>query len=84
VREATQTIPIMFVVVSDPVGGGFVTNLARPGGNITGFQNFETAIGGKWLQVALWNIFLLLIAVKIETAVPWQHRQSLLWCQMAT
>jgi putative tryptophan/tyrosine transport system substrate-binding protein len=51
VRNATQTIPIVFVVVSDPVGGGFVTNLARPGGNITGFQNFETAIGGKWLQV---------------------------------
>ena len=51
VRKATQTIPIVFVVVSDPVGGGFVTNLARPGGNITGFQNFETAIGGKWLQV---------------------------------
>jgi putative ABC transport system substrate-binding protein len=51
VRNATQTIPIVFVVVSDPVGGGFVTNLARPGGNITGFQNFEIAIGGKWLQV---------------------------------
>jgi putative ABC transport system substrate-binding protein len=51
VRDATQTIPIVFVVVSDPVGGGFVTNLAHPGGNITGFQNFETAIGGKWLQV---------------------------------
>ncbi len=51
VRKATQTIPIVFVVVSDPVGGGFVANLARPGGNITGFQNFETAIGGKWLQV---------------------------------
>jgi ABC-type uncharacterized transport system substrate-binding protein len=51
VRKATQTIPIVFVVVSDPVGGGFVTNLAHPGGNITGFQNFETAIGGKWLQV---------------------------------
>ena len=51
VREATQTIPIVFVSVSDPIGGGFVTNLAHPGGNITGFQNFETAIGGKWLQV---------------------------------
>jgi putative tryptophan/tyrosine transport system substrate-binding protein len=51
VRKATQAIPIIFVAVSDPVGGGFVTNLARPGGNITGFQNFETAIGGKWLQV---------------------------------
>jgi putative tryptophan/tyrosine transport system substrate-binding protein len=51
VQKATQTIPIVFVVVSDPVGGGFVTNLARPGGNSTGFQNFEAAIGGKWLQV---------------------------------
>ncbi len=50
-RKATQTIPIVFVVVSDPVGGGFVTNLARPGGNMTGFQNFETEIGGKWLEV---------------------------------
>jgi len=50
-REATQTIPIVFVIVSDPIGAGIVSNLARPGGNITGFQNFETAIGGKWLQV---------------------------------
>src|SRR5262249_51825375 len=51
VRKATSTIPIVFVSVSDPVEGGFVTNLARPGANITGFQNFEAAIGGKWLQV---------------------------------
>jgi putative ABC transport system substrate-binding protein len=50
-RNATQSIPIVFVVVSDPVGSGFVTNLARPGGNITGFENFQTAIGGKWLEV---------------------------------
>ena len=49
--KATQTIPVVFVVVSDPVGAGIVSNLARPGGNITGFQNFETDIGGKWLQV---------------------------------
>jgi putative ABC transport system substrate-binding protein len=51
IREATQTIPIVFVGASDPVGSGFVTNIARPGENITGFQNFETAIGGKWLDV---------------------------------
>src|ERR1019366_5895609 len=50
-KQATQTIPIVFVLVSDPVGSGLVANLARPGGNITGFQNFETAIGGKWLQL---------------------------------
>jgi len=50
-QKATGTIPIVFTNVSDPVGGGFVTNVARPGGNITGFQNFETAIGGKWLEL---------------------------------
>jgi ABC-type uncharacterized transport system substrate-binding protein len=50
-RRATQTIPVVFVVVSDPVGAGIVANLAHPGGNITGFQNFETDIGGKWLQI---------------------------------
>jgi len=50
-QKATQTIPIVFVGVSDPVESGFVTNLGRPGGNTTGFQNFETAIGGKWLDL---------------------------------
>ena len=50
VREATRIQPIVFVQVSDPVGGGFVENLARPGGNITGFTNFESEMGGKWLQ----------------------------------
>jgi putative ABC transport system substrate-binding protein len=47
----TSTIPIVFAQVSDPVGSGFVAGLARPGGNITGFQNFEPAMGGKWLGV---------------------------------
>jgi putative ABC transport system substrate-binding protein len=41
----------VFTQISDPVGGGFVSGLARPGGNITGFQNFEPAMGGKWLGV---------------------------------
>lgn len=49
--QATNAIPIVFAEVSDPVGSGFVTNLARPGGNITGFHNFETTIGGKWLEL---------------------------------
>jgi ABC-type uncharacterized transport system substrate-binding protein len=49
-REATRIQPIVFVQVSDPVGGGFIENLAHPGGNITGFTNFESEIGGKWLQ----------------------------------
>jgi putative ABC transport system substrate-binding protein len=47
----TRAIPIVFVAVSDPVESGFVTSPARPGGNVTGFHNFENAIGGKWLEV---------------------------------
>ena len=47
--KATRSIPIVFTWVSDPVGSGFVTNLPHPGGNITGFHNFQPAIGGKWL-----------------------------------
>jgi putative ABC transport system substrate-binding protein len=46
-----STIPIVFTQVSEPVDSGFVASLARPGGNITGFQNFEPAMGGKWLGV---------------------------------
>ena len=50
-HRLTRTIPIVFTQVSDPVDSGFVSSLARPGGNITGFQNFEPDIGGKWLGV---------------------------------
>ena len=51
VRQHTLSIPIVFVQVADPVSAGFVTNLARPEGNITGFTNFEFSVGGKWLQL---------------------------------
>ncbi len=50
-QKATSVIPIVFAQASDPVGSGFVSSLARPGGNITGFQGYEPAIGGKWLEV---------------------------------
>jgi putative tryptophan/tyrosine transport system substrate-binding protein len=50
-RQQTLSIPIVFVQVVDPVSTGFVTNLARPEGNITGFTNFEFSVGGKWLQL---------------------------------
>jgi putative ABC transport system substrate-binding protein len=50
-KNETSTIPIVFVVVGDPVGQGFVSSLARPGGNITGFSAFEFAISGKWLEL---------------------------------
>jgi putative ABC transport system substrate-binding protein len=48
--QATRTVPIVFVVVIDPVGAGFVANLARPGGNATGFLMFEYGLSGKWLE----------------------------------
>jgi putative tryptophan/tyrosine transport system substrate-binding protein len=50
-RELTRTIPIIFVQIADPVGSGFVTSLARPGGNITGFTPFEFSLSGKLLEV---------------------------------
>jgi putative ABC transport system substrate-binding protein len=49
--QATRTVPIVFVVVPDPVGAGFVDSLARPGGNATGFIQFEYSISGKWLEL---------------------------------
>jgi putative tryptophan/tyrosine transport system substrate-binding protein len=49
-RNETSTIPIVFVQVIDPVAAGFVTSLARPGGNVTGITNFEFTIGSKWLE----------------------------------
>jgi putative ABC transport system substrate-binding protein len=48
-KKLNQPLPTVFVQVSDPVGSGFVGSLAHPGGNTTGFQNFEPATGGKWL-----------------------------------
>jgi putative ABC transport system substrate-binding protein len=50
-KRLTSVIPIVFTQVSDPVGSGLVASLARPGANISGFQNFEPAMGGKWLGV---------------------------------
>jgi putative ABC transport system substrate-binding protein len=49
--QATRTVPIVFAIVPDPVGAGFVDSLARPGGNATGFMLFEYGIGGKWLEL---------------------------------
>ena len=49
--QATRAIPIVFTIVADPVGAGYVDSLARPGGNATGFTVFEYAMGGKWLEL---------------------------------
>jgi putative tryptophan/tyrosine transport system substrate-binding protein len=49
--QATRTTPIVFTIVVDPLGSGFVNNLARPGGNVTGFTTFEYSLSGKWLDL---------------------------------
>src|SRR5262249_36000812 len=50
-QRITRTLPIVFVNVTDPVGAGFVDSPAHPGGNITGFMNFEYSLSGKWLEL---------------------------------
>ena len=49
--QETQSIPILFVNIVDPLGRGLISNMARPGGNVTGFLNFEFSMGGKWLEL---------------------------------
>jgi putative tryptophan/tyrosine transport system substrate-binding protein len=51
VQRESRSIPVVFVTVSDPIGSGFVANLARPGGNLTGFLMYEASITGKWLAM---------------------------------
>ena len=51
VRQATSTVPVVFVQVSDPVAQGFVASLTKPGANLTGFSQYEFSIGGKWLNL---------------------------------
>jgi putative ABC transport system substrate-binding protein len=49
--QATRTVPIVFTLVIDPLGGGLVDDLSRPGGNVTGFMVFEYSLSGKWLEL---------------------------------
>jgi putative ABC transport system substrate-binding protein len=51
VRQETQSIPIVFANIIDPVAQGFVTSLAHPGGNITGFTDYDSRMGSKWLEL---------------------------------
>ena len=50
-QSETRGIPLVFISVSDPIGSGFVTDLARPTGNVTGFANFQPSMGSKWLEL---------------------------------
>jgi len=65
-KQATTTIPIVFADVADPVARGFVTSLARPGGNVTGLSNLNTDLVGKWLEL-------------LTQAVPGVKRVAFLW-----
>jgi putative ABC transport system substrate-binding protein len=49
--QATHTLPVVFVSITDPVANGFVKSMARPGGNMTGFTNYEFSMGAKWLEI---------------------------------
>jgi putative ABC transport system substrate-binding protein len=64
--QATRTVPIVFVIVPDPVGSGFVKSLSRPGGNATGFMQFEYSLSGKWLEL-------------LKQVAPGVRRAAILW-----
>jgi putative tryptophan/tyrosine transport system substrate-binding protein len=51
IQQTTKTVPVVFVMVSDPVAQGFVASVAKPGGNLTGFSMYEYSIGGKWVDL---------------------------------
>src|SRR5262249_1388846 len=64
--QETRTVPIIFTVVPDPVGSGFVDSLSQPGGNASGFMQFEYSLSGKWLEL-------------LKQAAPNVTRAALLW-----
>ena len=71
-RPKVGLVPTVFVAVADPVGSGLVENLAHPGGNITGFTNFEPTMGGKWLEVlkeTVPDLSRVLVLMSAETPV---------------
>jgi len=69
-RPLAGNTPIVFVMVADPVGSGFVDNLAHPGGNVTGFTNFEPSMGAKWVEM------LKEIAPKIANICVLMHPET--------
>ena len=87
--QATRTVPIVFTLVVDPVGTGLVDSLARPGGNATGFMNWEYSMGGKWLELAQRNRAgrdargrssemppKALQPANLPSSRPWRHRSG--------
>jgi putative tryptophan/tyrosine transport system substrate-binding protein len=70
-RQVTSTVPIVFAVVADPVGAGYVESLARPGGNVTGFEAYEYGVSGKWIELLKEIVpHLTRVAVLRDSAIP--------------
>lgn len=79
-NNVTSSIPVVFVNVSDPVGSRIVDSLARPGGNLTGFTNYEPSMGGKWLEVLREiapRLNSVLIIFNPDNPAGAQHAQSI-------
>jgi ABC-type uncharacterized transport system substrate-binding protein len=71
VQSVSRTVPIVFAAVTDPVGGGFVDSLSRPGGNMTGFMIYEYSLGGKWLELLKQMVpGLMRVAIVRDTLNP--------------
>jgi putative tryptophan/tyrosine transport system substrate-binding protein len=66
VQQATRTVPVVFVLLPDPVGAGVVESLSRPGGNATGFTPYEYGISGKWLELLKESALRQLSGVKLK------------------
>src|SRR5713101_5482909 len=78
--QETRTIPVVFLQVSDPVGSGFVSNLARPGGNATGFTNYEFSMGGKWLELLkqiMPDVTRVMIMLNPHGFTGWGHLRTI-------
>ena len=69
-RRETDSIPLVFIQVADPVGSGFIQSLSRPGGNITGFTNYDPSIGTKWMEL------LKQVAPSVTRAVVLLHPET--------
>jgi putative tryptophan/tyrosine transport system substrate-binding protein len=87
VREATSTVPVVFVGVSDPVAQGFVASVRQPGGNLTGFSLYEFSIGGKWLNLlkeTAPGLARVAIMYNPDTSPPFTPRGSEPWSRSLT
>jgi putative tryptophan/tyrosine transport system substrate-binding protein len=75
-QRVTRTLPIVFVNITDPTGSGLVDSLARPGGNATGFMNFEYSLSGKWLELLKQIAPVLSMALSSAPSRRWRRHSG--------